>query len=68
MAVDHCPARAEPGPHHFTEYAPPRPENLWGTTKWTTPVAVYCRWCGAWSSLTEGVPAPADIPEPMEPQ
>lgn len=52
MSTDLCPARAEPGPHHFVEYvASARPSSsMWGSTK--TPVAVFCRWCGAWSPLT----------------
>jgi hypothetical protein len=52
MSVDHCPARTEPGPHNFVEYESPAraSSSMWGTTK--TPVAVYCKWCGAWSPLT----------------
>lgn len=60
MSVDHCPARTEPGPHNFVEYESPAraSSSMWGTTK--TPVAVYCKWCGAWSPLTTVVAAPSD--------
>lgn len=60
MSVDHCPARTEPGPHNFVEYESPAraSSSMWGTTK--TPVAVYCKWCGAWSPLTTVVATSPD--------
>lgn len=61
--VDHCPARAEAGPHHFVEYTPPKPSgSMW--SEYRTPVAVYCRWCGAWSPLRENPPKPQDPTHP----